>query len=122
MFQIDESKLHDAIVSEAADRLIDSDTDLTGLVQKEVTRRVDQIFADTARAKIDDAISASVSDGFNREYQRIDSWGNASGAPTSIKKELDKIIGGNALPFRQARACQLLQARPNWLCYRRKDS
>lgn len=47
-----------------------------------------------ASAQIQAAIDDAIKQGFEREYQKVDSWGQAVGEQTSIKQQLDKMVGG----------------------------
>lgn len=91
MFQLNEEKLNQSIVEQAVDQLLTDDS-LCGLVEKEVKKRIDAIFKDRADAAIAEAIDRAVSNGFEREYQRVNSWGQPDGEPTTIKNELEKTV------------------------------
>lgn len=93
MLNINEEDLKAAIVEKAADDLI-HDEHLTSLVAKEVKARVDKIFVDRAEAQISLAIDEAIKTGFEREFQRTSSWGEPIGPKTSIRAELEKMVGG----------------------------
>lgn len=90
--QIDQAKIEEAIVEEAARRIV-GDDDLYGRVTRAVEARIDKLFKDKADAQIESAINDAIRNGFDREYCRVTAWGEKSGAPTTIRKELDKVIG-----------------------------
>jgi len=94
MLNINEQDLKDAIVSKAADEILRQDDDLTSLIAAEVKKRLDAIFIDRAEAQIQAAIDEAVKGAFEREYQRVTSWGEPEGPKTSIRKELEKTISG----------------------------
>lgn len=92
MLNINEDDLKAAIVKQVADEILGSDGDITKLIQKEVKARLDSIFIDRAEAQIQSAIDAAVANSFEREYQRVTSWGEPEGPSTTIRKELEKTV------------------------------
>lgn len=94
MLNINEEDLKAAIVQKAADEILNLDTDLSGLIAEEVKKRLDQIFTDRAEAQIQQEIDAAIRLGFEREYQRVDTWGTPIGEKTSVKRELERIVSG----------------------------
>ena len=93
MLSFNEEDLKAAVVQKAADEFIQNADDLDGLVAKEVKKRLDAIFVERAEKQIAAAIDEAVRDGFNREYQRVNQWGEPNGQKTSIRAELEKTIG-----------------------------
>lgn len=94
MLNINEEDLKNAIVEKAADELLKHNDDLSAMVNKEVQRRIEKIFVDRAEAQISAAVDAAVQKGFDVEYQRINNWGQPEGEKTTIRAQLDKLIGG----------------------------
>ncbi|RST54135.1 hypothetical protein [Variovorax sp. DXTD-1] len=94
MLNINEEDVKAAIVKQAADEILSQDDDLSGLIQAEVKRRVDAIFVARAEQQLQDAVDAAVKNGFDLEYQRVNSWGQPEGEKTSIRKQLDKLVSG----------------------------
>lgn len=94
MLNINEEDLKKAIVEKAADELLRHDEDLSAMVSKEVQRRIEKIFVDRAEAQIAAAVDAAVQKGFDVEYQRVNNWGQPEGEKTTIRAQLDKLIGG----------------------------
>lgn len=92
MLNISEDDLKAAIVEKATDEILNSDHDLAGLIAKEVKARLDKIFVDRAEAQIQAAIDDAIKDGFSREYQRVNTWGEPQGEKTSISAELQKMV------------------------------
>jgi hypothetical protein len=92
MLNINEDDLKAAIVQKAADEILRQDDDLTAMIHKEVRSRLDKIFIDRAEAQIQAAIDTAVNGAFEREYQRVTSWGETEGPKTSIRKELEKSV------------------------------
>ena len=94
MLNINEEDLKAAIVERAADEILKQDDDLTAMISMEVKSRLDKIFIDRAEAQIKAAIDHAVQTAFDREYQRVTSWGEAEGPKTSIRAQIDKVING----------------------------
>lgn len=94
MLNFNEEDLKTAIVERAASEFLDRDHDISGLVAKEINARIDRIFIERAEAQVRSAIDEAIINGFEREYQRVTSWGEPQGEKTSIKKELEKITDG----------------------------
>lgn len=93
MLNINEEDLKAAIVQKAAEEIL-SQYDLSEMIRKEVKSRLDKIFVDRAEAQIQAAIDTAVNGAFEREYQRVTSWGEQEGPKTSIRKELEKTVEG----------------------------
>jgi hypothetical protein len=91
--ELDQTRIEDAIVREVADKIIGED-ELYSRVKKSVEDRIDRLFKTTADAQIRSAIEAAITQGFEREYQRVDSFGHCQGERTTIRAELEKMIGG----------------------------
>lgn len=94
MLNINEDDLKAAIVQKATDEILRQDDDLSAMIRKEVKTRLDAIFVDRAEAQIQGEINDAIKTGFEREYQRVSSWGEPDGPTTSIRKELDKVVSG----------------------------
>lgn len=92
MLNFNEEDLKTAIVQKAADEILSADDDLSGLIRKEVGARLDKIFTERAEAQIAGAIDAAVANGFEREYQRVNQWGEPTGPKTTIRAELEKTV------------------------------
>lgn len=92
MLNINEDDLKKAIVEKATDEILRDSDDLNSIIRTEVEKRLNKIFIDRAEAQIAAAIDAAVAGAFEREYQRVSSWGEAEGPKTSIRKELEKTV------------------------------
>lgn len=90
--ELNQERIEAAIVSEVADKII-GEEELFERVRKAVDTRITQLFKDQADAQIRSAIDAAILNGFEREYTRVNSWGEREGSPTTIRKELEKVIG-----------------------------
>jgi hypothetical protein len=94
MFSMNEEEMKAAIVAKAADEFLQAGHDISGLVKVEVKRRVDLIFKDRAEAQIGAAVDVAINNGFDLEYQRVNSWGQPDGEKTTVRKQLDKLAQG----------------------------
>jgi len=91
--ELDQTRIEDAIVREVADKII-GEEDLYNRVKRAVDERIDAHFKKTADAQIRSAVESAITEGFERSYQRVDSFGQRQGEPTTIRAELEKMIGG----------------------------
>jgi len=91
--ELNQERIEAAIVAEAADRLIGED-ELWKRVRASIDTKIDALFKEHAEKQVRDAVDAAIKDGFEREYTRVNAWGQKEGQPTSIRKELEKLIGG----------------------------
>jgi len=91
--QLNQARIEDAIVREVADKLI-GEEDLYARVRTAVETRIDRLFKESADAQIAAAIDAAIRQGFEREYCRVNSFGQRDGDPTTIRRELEKMIAG----------------------------
>ncbi len=90
--QINQERIEKAIIEEAVNNILDEDK-FAERISNAVSARINALFKDKADAQIDAAINDAIRNGFDREYCRVTSWGEKEGAPTTIRKELDKLVG-----------------------------
>lgn len=91
--ELDKTRIENAIIAEVASDFVNEES-LSSKINKEVNNRIDALFKDKADAQIQAAIEDAIRNGFDREYCRISSWGERQGEPTTIRKELEKLISG----------------------------
>ena len=72
-----------------------------------IEKRIDAVFAAQAQELVNAAVERSVVDGFNREYQRVDSFGTKVGEKTTIQRELDQLATNywSTLVDKQGKPC-----------------
>lgn len=92
MLNINEDALKTAIVAQVADQLLREDEDLSSLVAKEVEKRIDKIFDERVSEQIQKAIDETINGSFEREYRRVNQWGDQEGPCTTLRKELEKTV------------------------------
>lgn len=92
MLNINEESLKTAIVAQVADQLLSEDADLSSLVDKEIKKRIDKIFDERVTAQIQKAIDETINGSFEREYRRVNQWGDQEGPSTTLRKELEKAV------------------------------
>lgn len=92
MMNFDEETLRELVAQRIADDFADDDY-IRGLVETAIAAKVDRIFAEAAETQIAETLGRVISDGFEREYQKVTSFGSTKGEKTSIRKELEKIVG-----------------------------
>jgi len=91
--ELNQQRIEDAIVQEVADRMI-GDEELYSRVKRALDAKIDTHFRDVAEAQIKVAVEEAIKDGFAREYQRVNSFGERQGEKTTIRAELERMIGG----------------------------
>lgn len=91
--ELNQSAIERAIVAEAVESLM-GETDLAAVVKQEIKLRVDKVFADNASDLIEAAVQDVIKSGFEREFVKVDSYGRPAGSPTTIGKELEKLVTG----------------------------
>lgn len=94
MLNFNEDDLKASIIEKAADEILTDGHNLTAMIEKEVKKRLDNIFSERVEAQVKDAIDKAIENGFDREYQRVNAWGEPEGGKTSIRKQLDKVVNG----------------------------
>lgn len=92
MLNIDIEKLEKSVAEQVSDYLIYKETILKS-IRDAIDEKINNLFADKAESIIADRVNAAINDGFERTYQRVDQYGRAIGSPTTIAKELEKLIG-----------------------------
>lgn len=92
MLNINEDDLKTAIVSKVSDELLRDGDDLSGMVASELKKRIDKIFNERVTAQIEVAINETINGSFEREYRRVNTWGEPEGPSTTIRKELEKTV------------------------------
>lgn len=90
--ELNQARIEDAIVAEVASKII-GDDDLYGRVTRAVDARIDKHFREIADAQIAAAVQAAVTEGFERSYQKVDNFGAPIGPKTTIREELQRLIG-----------------------------
>ena len=88
----DETEMRELIAARVAEEF-SGDSDIRCMIERNIDARIEKLFAERANTAITAAIDAAVSDGFDRTYQAIDSFGTPQGQPTTIRKELNSLIG-----------------------------
>lgn len=89
---LDRDEIRSAIIERAADSIL-QDWDYTSSLRKDIREKVDAIFRTKADEEVAAAVTEAVRTAFDREYQRSDAFGDKQGAPTTIRKELERLAG-----------------------------
>lgn len=92
MLNINEDALKTAIVAQVADQLLREDDDLSSMVASEVKKRIDKIFDERVKSQIQTAIDETITGSFEREYRRVNQWGDQEGPATTLRKELETTV------------------------------
>lgn len=91
--QLDQAAIQEAVVARITDDIL-SDWDWKADVRSSVAKRIDAEFAEGLGEIVAEAVESATQAGFDHAYQRIDRFGKLDGKPTTIRKELDRLIQG----------------------------
>ncbi len=91
--EIDKQRIEDAIIKQVAGDLI-SDESLWERARHAFDHRIEKLWVDVAESRLRSEIELAITNGLEREYCKIDSFGQQKGEKTSIRIELEKQIGG----------------------------
>jgi hypothetical protein len=89
--EIDKKAIEAAIVDRVANDII-GDEYLWARVKTTIDKRIEALWTETVEGKIAEEVNRCVNEGFEREYQKIDSFGGPIGEKTTIRKELERLI------------------------------
>jgi hypothetical protein len=89
--EINQALIESAIIEQAVDQIVDSNG-LMAQVRTAVDARIDKLFKEQADAQINEAVTVAIRAGFDHEYHRVSSFGEKASGPTTIRKELEKVI------------------------------
>lgn len=89
--ELDIGKIEQAIIAQAVGSIV-HERGVCGLVSEQVKARIDEIFTNTCQAQIEQAIQDAIQAGFEREYVKASSFGQPVGRPTTLGKELERMV------------------------------
>ena len=88
--ELDMKAVERGVIEELADRIMDEDK-LSEAVRKDIDLRISALFAERVEVQIIAAIDHTMNEGFDREYQAVDSFGSQVGDKTTIRKRLARL-------------------------------
>jgi hypothetical protein len=91
--ELDQKRIEDAIVAEVAHKML-GDDELYDRTKRAIDARIDKLWKETAENRIRSEVELAIAAGFEREYQKVDGFGNKVGEKTSIRAELERLIYG----------------------------
>lgn len=91
--EIDKSRIEDAIIKQVSDDLI-SDESMWDRAKSAFDTRIEKLWDETVKDRLIEEINASISKGFEHEYQKVDQFGKTVGEKTTVRNELDNLIKG----------------------------
>lgn len=89
--QIDQNKIEQAIIEQAVSGVMNDDQ-MYERIKRGIDGRIDKIFSERVNDLVNAAVEAIVKEGFERSYHVYDGFGRPAGEPTSISKELEKLV------------------------------
>jgi hypothetical protein len=91
--EINQQRIEDAIIADVAEKIIGED-EIYSRVKTAIDAKIDRLWKDVVQSRITTEIEAVITTGFDREYQKVDSFGGKTGPSTTIRAELEKQVGG----------------------------
>lgn len=92
--KIDHQEVIELAAKKIADAIMYDDNGIEQIAKREIEARIERVFKERADAAVSAAIDAAVGNALDREYRRINAWGEADGTATTIRKELEKLADG----------------------------
>lgn len=89
---IDQERIEKAVVQQVVDYFAEEEK-IYKTIREGISDRIEKVFAEHATDMVRKAVDDAVMNGFERQYQKVDNWGQKIGAPTSVKKELERLVG-----------------------------
>lgn len=91
--ELNTERIEAAIIAEVSEKIL-SDDDIFARAKEAVKQRVDTLWKETVREKLQSEIDAIVLRGLDHSYRRVDSFGVPVGEATTVRAELERMIGG----------------------------
>lgn len=92
--EIDNDKIMAAVVDKVADEFMRTESDLFNAVEAKINKKIDALFVKSVQPRIQAELDKALADCFHREFQKTTPWGEADGPPTSISRELERLMSG----------------------------
>ena len=91
--EINKERIEQAVIEQVVNSMV-TDGDLERRIKAVVEARIDAYFKSIGDSQISVAVNKAITSGFEHEYCRVDSMGRRQGEPTTISKELDRVVSG----------------------------
>lgn len=91
--ELNQERIENGIIAEVADKIM-GDDELYDRVKRAVDAKIDKLWKETAEDRIRSEVELAIAEGFEKSYRKVDSFGQTSGEPTTIRKELERLITG----------------------------
>lgn len=90
--KIDQEQIEKQVTSKVIDWFIDEDK-ILDTIRDGISKKIDEIFATKAQEMVNKLTESAFKNAFEKQYQKVDAYGRSEGDPTTIKRELDRIVG-----------------------------
>ena len=90
--QFDIEKIEKAVIAEVSAEIISNEA-VWETAKSAIDKRINALFVESVDAQIKARVEESIASGFEREYQKVSSFGAPVGEKTTIRAELEKLIG-----------------------------
>ena len=90
--EIDQNAVQNAVIERLVTML---GTDVEHIlidVNAQIQKRIDEVLSEKVDDVIAEAVDSFIKEGFNREYQKVNPFGEPVGAKTTISKELERLV------------------------------
>lgn len=91
--ELNTERIEAAIVAEVSDKIIGTD-EIYSRAKTAIEQRVDALWRNTIKDKLQSEVDALVLRGLDHSYRKVDSFGVPVGETTTIRAELERLIGG----------------------------
>lgn len=91
--ELNTERIEAAIVAEVSKKILDND-DILARAKSAIEARVDKLWREVVREKLQSEVDALVLRGLDHSYRKVDSFGSQVGETTTVRKELERLIGG----------------------------
>lgn len=91
---LDNAAIMEAVVGRLVDEFMRTDDQLYDEVEKRISKKIDALFLKNVEPRIQQELDRALADVFHKEYQQRTAWGENEGEPTTISKELEKLMSG----------------------------
>jgi hypothetical protein len=91
--ELSTERIEAAVIAEVSEKILDND-EIFDRAKKAIEHRVDALWKTTVKEKLQAEVDALVLRGLDHSYTRVDSFGCKVGDATTVRAELEKLIGG----------------------------
>lgn len=91
--ELSTERIEAVIIAEVSEKIM-ADDDIYDHAKKAIETRVDALWQASVKARLQEEVDALVLRGLDHSYRRVDAFGKPVGESTTVRAELEKLIGG----------------------------